>query len=355
MEYMSTKTPPNEAYRVRLLGILREVPRVRVDARPRKRRGATGRPTDLSVTVVLGQEPWTLPVETTSLGEPRLVRGIIQRLQSALGTSDRTYGVIAAPYIGPRSQEICAEAGVGYLDLAGNCRLAFGPVFIERKGFPNPKAERRPLRTLFAPRASRILRVLLLQPKRVYQLQEVAREASVSLGLAFKVKQRLFDLEYAREEEGRIRLSQPARLLRDWAATYAGGARARLDCYADGEVAELEGALASVCTARGIPWAFTGFSGAARVAPFARSVRGAAYVDADLEAVAASLEWKLVPTGANFVLLRPVDEGVLSNAQEVGGDRVVSNVQLYLDLVRERGRGEEAAAFLLDQRLRPQW
>ena len=167
--------------------------------------------------------------------------------------------------------------------------MAFGPVFIERKGFPNPKAERRPLRTLFAPRASRILRVLLLQPKRAYQLQEAARAATVSLGLAFKVKQRLFDLEYAREEEGRIRLSQPERLLRDWAATYAGGARARLDCYADGEVAELEGALASVCTARGIPWAFTGFSGAARVAPFARYVRGAAYVDADLEAVAAEL------------------------------------------------------------------
>lgn len=114
--------------------------------------------------------------------------------------------------------------------------------------------------------------MLLMQPKRAYQLQEVAREATVSLGLAFKVKRWLFDLEYAREEDGRICLSQPERLLRDWAATHAGATRARLDCYAIGEVAELEGALAHACRASSIPWAFTGFSGAARVAPFARYV-----------------------------------------------------------------------------------
>lgn len=34
------------------------------------------------------------------------------------------------------------------------------------------------------------------------------------------------------------------------------------------------------------------------------------------------------------------------------GDVVVSNVQLYLDLASYKGRGEEAAVFILEQRLR---
>jgi hypothetical protein len=34
---------------------------------------------------------------------------------------------------------------------------------------------------------------------------------------------------------------------------------------------------------------------------------------------------------------------------------VVSDVQLYLDLVGSKTRGDEAATFLLEQRLRPKW
>jgi hypothetical protein len=53
------------------------------------------------------------------------------------------------------------QAGVGFIDLVGNCRLVFDKVYIERRGFPKPKAERRPLRSLFSPKASRVLRVVV--------------------------------------------------------------------------------------------------------------------------------------------------------------------------------------------------
>jgi hypothetical protein len=99
----------------------------------------------------------------------------------------------------------------------------------------------------------------------------------------------------------------------------------------------------------------TQFSGAARVAPFTRYTRSAAYVDADLPATAEALGWKAVPTGANVTLLAAPDEGVWDGMRQVGDDPVVSDVQLYLDLVASKGRGEEAAAFILEQRLRPRW
>ena len=283
------------------------------------------------------------------------MRGAIQQLQSYLPTRASAYGVVAAPYLGDRAREICREARVGYLDLAGNCRLAFGSIFVERKGFSNPNVERRPLRTLFAPKATRILRVMLVEPKRGFQLQALAKLAGVSLGLAFKVKQRLLDLEYASEERVGLRLTRPEDLLREWARNYDFGKHDAVECYAMGEVAETEHHLAARCTEKQVPYAFTQFSGAARVAPFARYLRSAAYVLTDPRTLAERLEWKVVPSGANVLLLRPFDDGVLYGSQEVTGDRVVSNVQLYLDLASQGGRGEEPATFLFEQRLRPTW
>lgn len=342
-------------YRARLLDFLKEVPALRLGTTAKKRGQIRGPQPAFSVDLVAGKERWKILGETRSNGEPRMIRGAIQQLQSYLATLPKTYGVIAAPYLGPRSQEISKEAGVGYLDLAGNCRLAFGPVFIERKGFPNPKVERRSLRTLFAPRASRILRVLLKEPKRGWQVQAMAREAQVSLGLAFKVKQRLLDLEYAQEEDDGLRLMRPEDLLRQWTANYSYLKSNPLDCFAAGDPPKTERALAAYCRERKIMWAFTLFSGAARVAPFARYSRGFAYAVTDAAKLTVALGWKPVSSGANFTILTPFDEGLMYGAREVNGESVVSDIQLYLDLAGYKGRGEEAAAFILEQRLRPRW
>ena len=86
------------------------------------------------------------------------------------------------------------------MDLAGNCRLVFDRIFIERVAFPRPDAHQRPLRSLFSPKASRVLRVLLEDPRRAWPLTALASEAKVSLGQAFKVKQRLLDQELAAQE-----------------------------------------------------------------------------------------------------------------------------------------------------------
>lgn len=342
-------------YRRRLIDLLADVPLVRLsEKRKRKRRPSDAAP-DLSIDVVAGGERRELIVEAKSSGEPRFIRGAIQQLQSHLPISTPAYGIVAAPYLGDRAQEICREARVGFLDLAGNCRLAFGSIFIERQGFPNPTVERRPLRTLFAPKATRILRVMLVEPKRGFQLQTLAKLAGVSLGLAFKVKQRLLDLDYASEERDGLRLTRPEDLLREWARNYNFGKHEAVECYAMGEVAETEHQLAAWCAEKRVPYAFTQFSGAVRVAPFARYLRSTAYVLTDPRTLAERLQWKIVPSGANVLLLRPFDDGVLYGSREVTGDRVVSNVQLYLDLANQGGRGEEASTFLLEQRLRPTW
>ena len=67
------------------------------------------------------------------------------------------------------------------------------------------------------------------------------------------------------------------------------------------------------------------------------------------------LDLRRVPSGANVSLWIPRDQGVFYGLRDLEGIRTVSPVQIYLDLRALGGRGEDAARFLLDTNLRPQW
>ena len=104
-----------------------------------------------------------------------------------------------------------------------------------------------------------------------------------------------------------------------------------------------------------VKYALTGFSGAARLAPAVRYQRVMVYVDNTQEDVTSLLDLKPVSSGANVSLLVPYDQGVFYGTHEIDGILVASPVQIYLDLVGYRGRGEEAAKELFDQVIRPTW
>lgn len=339
----------------RLENLFSQVPFVRLKRWQREARTPEGRRGDLSAEILAKGEPWRLLVEIKGSGEPRYVRSAVQQLRSLLSDKRRVYGIVSAPYIGADAGKICRDEGMGYLDLVGNCGLTFANLFIERQGVPKPPQERRPLRSLYAPKAGRLLRALLEEPKRPSTLQALAEKSGVSLGLAFKVKQRLLDFEFVAEGNEGLVLAKPEELLRQWGANYSYTKNDAFECYSQGDPAQLEAALAGYCRKAGSRYAFTLFSGAARVAPYARYLKGAAYVTGEPSEIAKKLEWKSVSSGANFTLLRPYDDGVFYKAREISGDSVVSDVQLYLDLVGSKARGEEAATFLLEKRLRPKW
>lgn len=97
------------------------------------------------------------------------------------------------------------------------------------------------------------------------------------------------------------------------------------------------------------------------MAPFLRYNLVFLYVQDKTDDIVKALDLKEVPSGANVVLLEPYDEGVFYGVQEFQRKgqfqnfKVVSDVQLYLDLKSYKERGEEAAEFILTQRLRKQW
>jgi hypothetical protein len=220
-------------------------------------------------------------------------------------------------------------------------------VYIERTGNPNEYARQRELKSLYAPKASRVVRVLLANPGRGWKVQELSEEADVSLGHASNVKQLLEDREWVSSGKRGLVLTAPGDLLSEWAENYSYRDNEVRDYYCMEGVADIEEQLAAACEAAGRRYALTMFSGAARLGVATPYKRVFAYVEGEQSDVALRVGLKQVPSGANVSLLTPYDGGVFYGRKEHDGVYVPSPVQVFLDLSSFRGRGEETAGELL--------
>jgi hypothetical protein len=310
---------------------------------------------DLLVELNLSGNEQSLIVEAKRSGQPRLAREAVNQLLRYKERYPGAYGVFAAPFVSPKAAEICFKEEIGYVDLSGNCRLCFDRIYIEKQGNPNRFAEKRDLRTLYSPKAQRVLRVILSNPKKAWKTKELSEEAQVSLGQVSNVKKLLADREWVRTKPEGFVLSEPEALLLEWAENYQYQKNRVRHFYTLKAVPEFEADLASVCIRENLTFALTSFSGAARLAPAVRHQKAIAYVEEGRIDLVSLLGLKEVPSGANVSLLTPYDEGVFYGARTIEGIRIASPIQIYLDLLSSRGRGAEAAAALLDEVIRPQW
>lgn len=112
---------------------------------------------DLLITIRVGASERRLLCEVKASGQPRVARQACLQLRSLVPSNGRDYPVFIAPYVSQDAAAVCGEYNVGYLDFAGNCRLAFDRVYIFREGHPNPSVRKRELRFLYSPKAERIL------------------------------------------------------------------------------------------------------------------------------------------------------------------------------------------------------
>src|SRR3989442_5093353 len=180
-----------------------------------------GQIADLLVKFQLAGQEHTLVVEVSSLGQPRQIRAAVTRLNEIRRDMPGAHPVAAAVYIGSQSARLLRSNNLGFVDLSGNCYLAFANVLIAQDGKRNVRPPTRPLRSLFAPRATRVVRVLLVEPARAWRLEELARAAQVSLGHTHNVVKRPQALAWVEHAESqRIRLGKPADLLASWCQTY---------------------------------------------------------------------------------------------------------------------------------------
>ena len=200
-----------------------------------------------------------------------------------------------------------------------------------------------------------MLRVLLTDPKRQREIQALAYEADVSRGQFANVKSLLEDREWLGSSESGLLLKDPDSLLTEWSQNSNNRKNVPRNYYTLKTISEIEADLAEACDRERIKYALTGFSGAALYAPSVRYQRAMAYVSRDVERIAKNLSLKEVTSGANVTLLTPYDEGVLYAARSIEGITIASPVQVYIDLLGMKGRGEEAANAILDEVIRRSW
>jgi hypothetical protein len=333
-------------------------------AQPERTSAGDWRP-DFSIDLAADGDHWVLICEVKSDGQPRNVRGAalalrdyVQRSASANGSA-HAYPVLIAPFISPTSAAICNEIGVGFLDLAGNCRLAFGHVYIEKSAAQNPFRNRRVQRSIFSPKSARILRLLLADPNRLWRVAQLAEQGKVSLGQVSNLRQRLLDEEWAVADKGGVRLSKPRELLAAWRRAYRLEVARSEDCYTLLHGEALGRALRALFAdaGRGEHAVLASYSAGQWLAPFTRASSMYFFADEAGEGVIRQhLILEPAGKGANVSLVRPKDEGVfLDRTEAADGIWCTGPIQTYLDLAVSGERGAEAAEHLFNERIGPSW
>lgn len=314
---------------------------------------------DVRIDFRHGDGTHALIIETKPDGAPRFVRSAVYQLKGYLadlresGLVDAGTGLIpmlASRYLSPQSRSICIDHDIAYLDLIGNARLAFGSVYIDQAVPDRPKSETRALKSIFAPKAAAILRVLLRDPDRPWRVVDLAEAAGASLGHVSSVSKSLLAREWIERQREGIVLVQPDKLLRTWRKKYRHPAGRRIRGYTRFHGDQLRKMLrAALNRDPGSPRAVCSMHSAADwIAPFGRVGTHSFYADErGARTVEDTLELSRVGRGANVVVCIPNDESLFGDAVEPApGVFCTSPVVTYLDLWKRKDRDREIADHL---------
>ena len=308
-------------------------------------------PVDILASFSAFGRRYRIACEVRRNGQPSHVRNAILHVRDYVAHLDFDAApMVSAPFLSERSRALCVESGVGYLDLHGNAFLQVPGILIDVSVPGEPPAERRGLKSLFRPKAARILRVMLRDPEHTWRVTELAGAAGASLGHVSNVRRALLNREWAEELGGGVVLSNPDALLDAWRAAYRppNGDVKRL--YTSLHGAALEDTARSIFSVRPPHGsaAFASFSAARWIAPYART--GTEYFHADREGatrIADTLRASDVDKGENVTIRILKDHDILVDTiSPAPGVICTSPVQTYLDLSVAGERGVEAADHL---------
>ena len=311
---------------------------------------------DMMMRVDISGEPHFLICEVKQNGQPRYVRDGIHQLRNYIGRFKKpATPVLIAPYVSPASRELCRDNGISYLDFEGNAHLAFKTVFIDRTTADKPASKRREFKSLFTPKSSQVLRVLLRDPKRTWRVTDLAEAAHVSLGHVSNVRTALLDREWAEIVAEGLHVVSPDALLDAWKSVYEPPVEHQFRFYTtlhgkafDTRIREVFDSIPQTVQA-----VLASFSAANWIAPYARTSTRFFYAEKrGLNHIQSGLKLSSTAKGENVIITVPKDEGVFLDAYEPApGVRCTSPIQTYLDLSKAGDRGEEAAEHLRGMKL----
>jgi hypothetical protein len=301
------------------------------------------------------KQTWKIVLIHSPYMSPRKAQ--IESLE-VLKNKDKTLvHIVVSPWISPESAAIFAQQNINYLDGQGNARIAFGNTFIERLGYPAPKAEKRYLKSIYSPISARVLRVLLRNPTQSWTLTALAKATQVSIGQVYNVKDFLLEqnwLNYPTNHRGAaLQLSQPHKLLETWSKQYSPTGK-KQGFYSFENHDDLEQILQAIASKELV---LAGLHAAQHIMPYSQFTTTQLYATkAGFKQLQTAMTLKSVSRGENIVIYFEPDEGIFLDAQQNKvGIWQTSPIQTYLDLNYLGERAAEAAEFIFQHTILPIW
>lgn len=270
--------------------------------------------------------------------------------------------MLAASSLTLETRSILRDEGMSYWDLSGSIYLNLPNDFylIDKPPLPQPREGREP-KKVFQGSTAQVIHTVLLDPKRLWKVTELAKEAGVSAYTSQKVLEYLEDQLWLKRE-GRgpqtiRKLTQPGKLLDAWAAAYDPDQYKLLKFYkySKTEEKQIEN-LESLMNGTNQPeslWALTLEHGVKEYAPFVTRLPSAftALVSTAChwKMVADEQGFKSVASGENLRLLVSKNDAPFLGRKQFGSRWIASPIQLYLDLFSWPQRGKEQAEHLRDK------
>lgn len=272
--------------------------------------------------------------------------------------------LIFAPHLGRPIRQWLREQGVWFADLSGN-RFFKAPDLLVDKEVAERAPDLRPSAIgVFADRNSLVLRYLIERPSIRVGVRELASLLGISPAAVSNSLRALEEMGRLERSSGELRLLDREDLLEDWGAFYRPRFRkqeqARFYVHARDPEALISMLRSHRQVAQSPGYGLSLHAGASLVEPYVQFREVHAYVAEGSRKVRADMLRALgaqpAEKEANLILLSPFyKHSVLFGSRALRGVRVVSNLQLYLDLMCHPRRGPEQAEVILQRRLRPAW
>jgi len=276
---------------------------------------------------------------------------VLEKLASAAKKATGPVPLLILPRIHPRVARFCREHRLSAVDLNGRAFIRVPGVLIDRQALPGRdyRFGREP-KAVFAGKSARIIRSLLSQPSRSWVQHDLVAATGASPGLVSRIIAHLIGQGFIQKTGTReFRVSDPSALLDAWAKEDHFSRRTTTYRYSAFGGAPLDHAakLNDLFKTCGVPFAFTQWIAGWLRHPYTEPVIVSAYLPkAPDEAALEKTGLRAVEEGGKIWLHVPDDEGVFRETQFAQGYPLVSDPQIYLDLLGTGLRGPDQAEAL---------
>lgn len=315
------------------------------------------------VDLILKGHGRSFALEWKSRDDAPIIAEAIAQLKRHRG---KVIPLLAVPFMGDAGRRMSAEAGVSWIDLAGNADIRGLGLLIRLLEHPRPPRAGRPP-NVFAPASSRLIRSFLMSEGTALGPRDLVERSGLDKARVSRLIPRLEAMgaiQRVASTDGRPQFvaKHPKAVLTAWHQAYDFPKHSirRGFVLEEGRSAESValGLMRKISDALGpgTRHAFTGLAGAWLLAPFATHRLVTVLIDGDPGAEALQrLGFHEEDTGANVWLVRPNDPSVFVGASSVQGLPAAHPIQVYLDLKAQPERAAEAAEALVKRYLTFEW